>query len=290
MHPSRIVPALFLIWVAAVPAADEFYRDFRTRDFDAVSFQMAGPDADSFVESTPEGLRIKFLDGENHEPTGISLRFNVSGDFEITTAYTIKLLDPPATGYGVGVGLYIETDSPTKEGITLERFVVPKAAEVFASTRASMKDGARTYTSQRFPAQSIRAGQLRLSRRGARITAYVTEGDATTFRRLQTVKVGAGELFYVRLAGDTGGSKSRLDATFLDLRIKTGDLPDEPPVILPAEPTKTLEPARVPPPIEPMPEARPGPWILWVLGVGLVVLIALGLVAYWRRRSLMNQG
>ena len=281
-----LVVGLIAVASAASGAVDEFFRDFRTQVFDDSSFERAGSGADQFVESGPDGLRIKFLDGANHEPTGVSLRFHVRGDFEITAGYAIQTLDPPTAGYGVGVGLYVETDSPTKEGITLERFVVPKAGEVFASTRASVKKGVRTYASRRFPARATRSGQLRLSRRGARVTASVAEGDETAFRKLQTVQVAPGDLFYVRLAGDTGGSTSRLDATFKDLRIKTGDLgaepPDEPAVV--AGPPPAIEVAG-PPPVENPPEAPPTRPLSWVvLAAAVAAIIAVGLIAYFRRR------
>lgn len=290
MKSKGIAAVFVLVAVAVASAADEFFRDFRTGDFDDASFRMAGPEAGRFVEPGPDGLRIKFLDGENHEPTGISLRFAVKGDFEITTAYDIQALEPPATGYGVGAGLYVETDSPTKEGITLERFVLPAVGEVFASTRASMKDGARTYASRRFPARATRSGQLRLSRRGSRITASVAEGSGAAFRKLRTVEVAPDDLSYVRLAGDTGGATSRLDARFKELRIKTDGLSAEPPDDPPTEQAKVGDPPPAtkiagPPAAEDPPEpppTRPGSWV--VLAVGLAAIIAVGLIAYFRRR------
>lgn len=218
MNPIKI--GLISLVLATPACAEEFSRDFRSKDFDNQSFRLLGPSAEQFIEATSSGLRIKFLDGANHEPTGIATNFPLRGDFEITAAYEIKTAEVPKIGYGVGIGLYIETDSPTREGLTLERFVMPDASEIFASTRATMKDGERIYYSDRFPAPASGSGTFRLTRRGPTLTASASKAGSTSFRELRVVEVGTGDVTVLRLAGDTGGSNRRVDASFLDLRVK----------------------------------------------------------------------
>ena len=100
--------------------------------------RRVGEYSHELVRPERDGVRIRIPSGiKNPEPMGVAPRFRIRGDFEITASFTIVNADDPIRGYGVAATLWVETDTRTREAVTIERGIIPKEGERFTSTRIS---------------------------------------------------------------------------------------------------------------------------------------------------------
>ncbi len=141
---------------ASTPGADkgrlvaEFHQDFRGGEYDHRALMLLGGNAKKYVQAKRGGLTIRIPAGlKNPAAVGISPRFVIHGDFEITATIAIVQADQPIRGYGVAAALWVETDTPTEEAVTIERGIIPREGERFTSTRISGPQEARKYDVRR---------------------------------------------------------------------------------------------------------------------------------------------
>lgn len=195
-----------------------FSEDFRRGEFDVGKLQLRGvmgKGENQVVKLTHDGLRI-VLPARHGERlfAGISTKFHIRGDFEITTAFQILVLDRPETGTGAGALLHVDLlDSPTKEAFSLGRFARPKEGNVFFALRARTgEDEKRQWATRNQPTQAT-TGKLRLVREGTTIRYLVAEGESDQFQQVDEARIGTEDLEAVRLTAETsgapGGSRSR---------------------------------------------------------------------------------
>ncbi|MEJ7637467.1 MAG: hypothetical protein WKF75_05600, partial [Singulisphaera sp.] len=175
--------------------------------------------------------------------------------------------DPARESFGLGAYLFVEIDSPGKEGLSVENNEVPlkpgqpaSPGRRFNSTFISGPPKARTYSPRWKPA-GVKSGKLRITRRGSTAAAWYTEGSSV-FRELRQVELGAQDLDRVVLAANLGGSKHALDMRLRDLRIRAEDLPGW-----------SGSP----------PSPKPFPWGIAAAGTGAFVLAGAGL--WWLAAS-----
>ncbi len=204
--------------------AAEFHQDFRDGTLDTRNLRRVGGYAERFVRPGRGGLRILIPSGlKNPEAMGVAPRFQVHGDFEITVSCTIVKADEPTRGYGLAAALWVETDTPTDEAVTIERGIIPREGERFTSTRISGPSEARKYNVRRAPAKS-QSGKLRMERVGSKVTTSFADGPRP-FRVLRTVELGPEDLTLVRLGADTGVSDHALEILLEDVTIRAEALP-----------------------------------------------------------------
>ncbi len=204
--------------------AAEFHQDFRGVDLDLRTMARVGGYSEQFVRPHRDGLRVRIPGGGNNpEPVGVAPRCRVRGDFEITVSYTIVNADKPVRGYGVAATLWVETDTPTREAVTIERGIIPKEGERFTSTRVSGPAHARKYDVRRASAKS-RSGKLRMERVGSKVTTSFADGEKP-FRVLRTVELGTQDLTLVRLGAETGMSDHSVEILLTELTIRAQALP-----------------------------------------------------------------
>ena len=143
-----------------------FYHDFRKRAYPNENFMPAGPNAAGLVKAEEEGLRITLpAKQDKPEPVGVRALVGVKGDFEITAGYEFLQADAPKTGTGIGFEIYLETSSPTKEGLGFIRVIRPNGSDVYAgSRRTTNSQGKRAFAPGLrpldMPAEGSKTGRL----------------------------------------------------------------------------------------------------------------------------------
>ncbi len=220
---------LLLLNADAVPAAgehpDDFYQDFRGGRFQDALFQKVGRDPGRQVRPEAGGLRITLPAGPQSYPqTGILPRFQVRGDFEITLSYDILALEPPKTGYGSGVMLWIQAGEKQGTAAIARRHRV-KEGSVYVADRATEQANGPPQHDEQFFSTRTKSGKLRLQRSGETIHYLVAKGASESFQELRQISFGTADLVAVRVMADPGGSRSTLDVLLKDLRFHTEKLP-----------------------------------------------------------------
>jgi len=204
--------------------AQEFFYDFRGGRQPPPCFMPLGPDAHDLVRPEAKGLRITLpADRPQTDPVGLELTSTIKGHCEITVGYEILQAERPKAGYGVGFEFFVETATPTREGLGLYRVVRAKEGEVYMVSRNTTENGKRQYKQKYVPAAS-RSGWLRLTRTGTEATLLAAEADSDDFRELCRYDLGAEDLTRVRLTAYVGYDRSAVDVRVLDLRIRADGL------------------------------------------------------------------
>ncbi len=204
--------------------AAELHQDFRNSALDTRTMSRVGGYAEEFVRPDKEGLRIRVPPGLNSpEAVGVAPRCRIRGDFEITVSFAIVKADEPIRGYGVAAAIWAETNTPTREAVTIERGVIPRAGERYTLTRISGPSQTRKYDVRRALAQS-RSGKLRMERTGSQVTTLFADGKEA-FRVLRKVDLGPEDVALVRLGADTGVSDHSIEILLEDVTIRAEALP-----------------------------------------------------------------
>src|SRR5687767_6302612 len=119
---TRVGLIILLVIRAAECQAGEIFQDFRGKDVDEQLFRLQGPQAASRITTEPQGLRITLPpDLKAATTVGFGTRTPTKGDFEITVGYEILQSERPTMGSGVGLEIYLKTDTPTEEAIAFYR-------------------------------------------------------------------------------------------------------------------------------------------------------------------------
>src|SRR5205085_8023055 len=113
-----------------------FVRLGRDKNFTETSFKVMGKDAVKLIKAEPRGLRINLPAALNNtEPVGVATQFPLQGDVEITVGYEIIHADRPKSGWGVGLEVYLMTDTPKREALGFYRKTSPDGTDVYESAR-----------------------------------------------------------------------------------------------------------------------------------------------------------
>src|SRR5262245_41373677 len=104
---------MFAALAPAQTAARDFHQDLRDRQPPSPSLKLIGPKADTRIKSEDAGLRITPpTTGGQTKGWGVSPKFRISGDFQVTARYELLTLEPPEKGKWAGVALSV---APTGE-------------------------------------------------------------------------------------------------------------------------------------------------------------------------------
>jgi hypothetical protein len=223
------VGAILLLAAGAGGLKEEFYQDFTGPKLPPRSvLELApGEGEQKFARHEPGGGVRVLVSGQESKfpPFGVSLRFAVSGDFEITASYELRKLDKPATGYGVSVSLWVMTDTPSVEAATLARSH-RWDGNVWVADKGWWDVAKKEYRhdQEAFPT-ACQAGKLRLARTGPVLRFLVAEGNNEDFRELRNIPFKEEDLSQVHLGVDTGGSNGPVEVVLKDLRVRAKELP-----------------------------------------------------------------
>jgi serine/threonine protein kinase len=206
----------------------EIYQDFRGASPVGPNFKLEGHDARSLLTKEDGGVRI-MLPAKRKEcdPVGLRLTSRVKGDFEITASYEIIQADRPTSGHGVGVQLYLMTDTPTDEALDLLRTTRVAEGNVYVGNRMTTAQDGNRHQLQYFQT-SAKTGQLRITRTQGEAILWAAEG-AGDFRPLCRYSLGAEDLKIVKISAFPGWTQNAVDVRIKDFRVRSGALiPDDP--------------------------------------------------------------
>jgi hypothetical protein len=264
-RPGMNVTALVLVWAATAPAkmTKTFAHDFRRGGGLPPVLTRFGPDAARVIKQESGGLRITLPAKRTKlAAVGVSPRFAVSGDFEISTTFDNLTIERPSKGYGSGVRLYLVLESAKEETAGLARVTRVKEGDVYLTNHIwKQKDGKTRDQVRTFPTLAT-AGRLCIRRVGSSLHYLIADGLNGDLQEIAQAEIGTEDLRSIRLAANTGGSPSALDVRLLDLRIGSDRLPNQP-----------------------THRSSVSGWWLVLGGVGVVLLLVAGGVVYARRRA-----
>jgi hypothetical protein len=204
----------------------DFYHDFRKNGYPLDKFRPDGPNAAKWIKSEPEGLRITIPADEAASPpaAGVATAFKIKGDFEVTVGYQILSTDPPQTGYGMGLEVYLMTDSRTKEAIAFDRRILPGGSDVYACSRNTTDaQGQRQYAGQGNRPAKGAAGRIRITRIGSKAIFAVEDELSKDFRVIYRVGLGMEDLSLLRFSANPGRGFIGVDLRIHDLRVRCAD-------------------------------------------------------------------
>jgi hypothetical protein len=204
----------------------DFYHDFRKNGYPLDKFRPNGPNAAKWIKSEPEGLRITIPADKATSPAaaGVATAFTIKGDFEITVGYQILSTDLPQTGYGVGLEVYLMTDTRAKEAIAFDRRILPGGSDVYACSRNTTDaQGQRQFMGQGDMPAKGKAGRIRITRIGSKAVFAVEDELSKGFRVLYRVGLGMEDVSLLRFSANPGRGLIAVDLRIHDLRVRCAD-------------------------------------------------------------------
>jgi LPXTG-motif cell wall-anchored protein len=203
----------------------EIHHDFRGDRPWKKLFRPVGPNPTQFMTPDPSGLVLHLpAKTELNQPVGLTARFGVHGDFEITLGFVVDELETPTKGRGVGVSIWINASNPASDAATLSWAMRPGGSRVFTSHRASTSASAqREHTGGTPWPTDAASGRLRLARKEQTLSYLVAPGDNKEFREIHRTPFGPEDVRSIRFAVDNGGSPTLFDARFLWIHVTSQD-------------------------------------------------------------------
>lgn len=221
----------------------EFYQDFRGGQRVHHVLTRFGPNRDWAMRQEANGLRITLpAKRRDKSPVGLTPKFRISGDFEITVAYEILAADEPPSGQGAGVKIWGKIRSDDNQTWTLGHLIRPGRQPTGSQNAASAarnrvrnefvgafsRDGSEPEGDRDLRAKSLATeahfGRLRLTRTGSELVFLAAEKNSETFQELQRVEVGTDAVMELRISANTSGVACGLSIRLFDLRVRADEL------------------------------------------------------------------
>lgn len=223
---SATVAIAFLLPAQAIAAGgqmvDRFAQDFHAQYAPQAMALLGGETPQRFCRIDSSGLRCTIpTGGERVSFCGISAKFVVKGDFEITGDYKILKLPKPEKGHGAGVKISIKDHR--QEWASLQRLHLPNGSQVYSAHRAVMHDDVYEHSSKIAPTSAM-TGRLRLKRAGTTIHYLVADGEARKLQELRAADFTEGDLVQVYFAAQTGDSPTLVDVVWTDISLQAEGL------------------------------------------------------------------
>lgn len=275
---TRFLVIGWLLTTASTASAASYTWDFRNGHFDNLSLVPMGVGAVNLLQPTNEGLRITVPAGYDVKTVGFSPRFVISGDFEITVAFTIISRTQPKSGFGSGPSLYLSMGSTQDSAASLGRQLRTDGRDVYGVFAARVEEGQRIPTARLFDvpaANKSLTGRLRLTRTRHEILYSIADDNVSAFRPLVTLPVSDADVTMLRVGLMQSDPESAAAIVLHSIQIDADELPQ-----LPSEQSRTAQLYR--PRYQPPPQPTSYRW-LWQT---LAALCVGGVFAtwWWKRR------
>jgi hypothetical protein len=201
---------------------DQDYRGGRSPVEPVVAF---GPNAERVCRPDEKGWRIT-LPADRPEPGAVGLVTTtpLHGDFEIVVRYEILHADQPRAGNGVGLELYLLTQTRTKEAMGFSRLQRVVQGEVHTWSRMTTSPEGKRLSKTVNVATDNMSGRLRVTRRGTEAILWASEEGSDDFRELTRMPLGSEDVVLVRASAYTGNIPYALDLRIVELKIRTENL------------------------------------------------------------------
>lgn len=271
---SAMINSCFTL--AAEADSREIHFSFLGEQFDNELLVPLGRGTVRLLHPRPEGLLFSLPAGYKLGVVGISPRFQIHGDFEITASYEVPVWTDPETGYGMGPSLYLKMNDEKESAIMLGRLLRPKQKHVFSATLSTTVDSKRNHDVELYGAKT-NSGKLKLTREGSLLKFAVSDGEGAPFRELREVELGTTDVDLVRLGGQQSDTRTPVKVLWRELTLKAESFPNHPDSQDKGEQyhVPSYHPA-------PQPESLS---LYWSLLAGSVLLLLLGAIIWVKKRS-----
>ncbi|MBX3451491.1 MAG: DUF1583 domain-containing protein [Planctomycetaceae bacterium] len=271
-----------IVVVIAVPQAHAavYTWDFENGHFDNRSLVPLGAGAVNLLRPTKNGLQITVPAGYEVKTVGLSPRFTLVGDFEITLDFTILNRTQPSAGFGTGPSLYLSTGSTNDPAASLGRLLRPDGRDIYGVFAARVEDGKRLPSARLFdaPPNKQPTGRLQLKRVKQDIFYSVADSLQSPLREIAHLPMGGGEVTLLRIGVSQSDPESAAVVVLHHLQIVADELPH-----LPSETDRTAQLYR--PRYQPPPKPPTYRW-LWQSLAAVLIVGGTGSWLWWRRQRI----
>lgn len=223
---ASIVVIVFGLTGTAKAMEKEFKQDFGGRAFDYERLQLHGNNAERHVMLEPGGLRMVLPANKKVPVVGVTPRFRVRGDFEITAEFEINKVDKPSAGYGAGATIYVLADTESREAASIGHLHRGREGVTFVAMHGTTPaDGQRKHE-VKFVQTRAKSGKLRIVRTDSVLRCLYAEGKIPDFKELFQTQFTRADLIQVRLGADSGGTPCAVDTSWKNLSIRAQALPN----------------------------------------------------------------
>jgi WD40 repeat protein len=197
----------------------EFYQDFRGGKSPESPLALFGTKASLVTRAEERGLHIRVeANPEQTERIGLRLPARFRGDFEITAGYEILRPTQPERGHSVGVSLLADLDSPAGEVLEVVRAGRVREGQIYGGVRKTVFAGKEQYQQHWHPTES-KAGQLRMTRKGAELIWSARDAGEGAFTELCRLDCGTEDVKQIRFVAYMGFAPNSVDVVLKDLRV-----------------------------------------------------------------------
>lgn len=265
-----------LLTLNAEPYGREHYFSFLGEQFDNESLVPLGRGTVRLLQPRPDGLLFNLPAGYKLSAVGVSPRFQIHGDFEITASYEVPAWQDPESGYGLGPSIYLKMHDEKESAVMIGRLLRPKNKHVYSATLSTTEDSQRNYNVKMYDAKTD-SGKLRLVREGSLLKFFVSAGGRESFRELREVELGTADVDLMRIGVQQSDSKTPVRVLWKDLTLKAESFPNHP------ESQTRGEQYHVPS-YHPAPQPQQIS-LVWSLMAGSILLLLLGVVIWFKKRA-----
>lgn len=227
-----------------------------------------GPEAMRAVTFDTDGLRVHLPRGEPGDRsggTGIVVRLNVKGNFEITTAFEVLDELAPPVGTTTRFTMNVDLERPRPTFATLSRQTTAKGLiQLLGRVEVSGEAGEKPLVKSKPITTKMKAGRLRMRREAATLSFLAADAGSNEFQMIDTFPFAADDVRGIHLVGATGSLG--LDVRVTGLHVRADAIPNAP--------GRAAVVAETPPPVVERSGRR---WIL----AGLLILVPILLAAAW---------
>jgi serine/threonine-protein kinase len=200
-----------------------FRQDFRGKKLDEQALRITSDAHRELMTGEAEGLRIA-IPPEKQGRGGVGLEYvsHIEGDCEITASYELLNLDNPVQGWAAGASIWFMTATPTQEAVMIGNLCRPDGHFLLCQRMTKDAQGKRIHkTLDPFELTTLKAGKLRLVRRGTTVSYQVADQDKAEFRELHKVELGTEDITHVKFCAESGRSGTPVVVRFRDVEIRT---------------------------------------------------------------------
>ena len=307
---TRFIVCLFGISCAASVSAQSLDSSFDMQT-DAAKvkrlFRRFNTAPNRTAELTPEGVDFKIGPGKAAGNVGYDLDAHIVGDFQMEVKYAILTApDVVSEGYGLMLGLRAKISDKVGDG-AMNRGIYVKENGAYHAGRAVPLGSGKRYAGRSFPSKT-RSGRMGLRRVGDRLIYLAAETPDGEFLKLTEYPYPADKpVSVVTLYADSGGSEALFEGRLYDFKLMTGasipaDLPDG---TAQGKELQTLPTAQeianannpklaavstsaiVDEPEDAATSSSPIRGLQWFVGIGIVILLAGGIVIgrFWNQKA-----
>ena len=229
----------------------------------------------SLIRSDKDGVHLSSASPKLVNNLGVSPRFKLRGDFEITAAFTVLKSSQPADGFGTGAVIQLNTNSPGPASAVFGRLCRKDGGQVISTYAATGAGEERKTVARMFPDKGS-SFRFKIARVGSTLTFYAAEPKSDKFRKLVSTEFDTADVNLLRLGMQQSHAEANVEVVWHDLRINADELVGLPDTLAAGEKQHR-------PQLQYRPPEAPFPWGWAIATVILVTLLAV--FWWWQRRT-----